>query len=114
MATQTQTQATKKKPTQPWRPAPILAVTGKKPGFGYRWVRPDQVDKRLAEGWELVKKGQADAPAVTGIESRESVEDDNVRRRDMYLMRAPKELIEARDAYYRAKGNDAINEHARS
>jgi len=100
--------------TEPWKPAAVLTVGGKKEGYGYRWVREDQINKRLAEGWVLVKKGEVDAPLYTPIESRNNPEDDNVRRQELTLMRIPENIAEMRDQYYRDLGNSAINEHAKS
>jgi hypothetical protein len=48
-----------------WRPV-TGDLLGKKPGFGYRKVRFDNVHKRLAEGWQLVEADDGQHVVVDG------------------------------------------------
>ena len=87
------------KPTQPWRPASHLNVTGKDPNFTYRWIRKDNLDKSLAEGWEVVTSGKVQNSEKTAIDG--SNIDSTIVKRNLILCRMPIEVKKSRDEYYR-------------
>jgi hypothetical protein len=89
------------RPTQPWRPAPILHSTNI-PGMRPRWVRKDLLDKRIAEGWQ---------PRLSNTNSRLESPDKTiidgvplsryVIKRNMVLCDMPEEMAKSREKYYR-------------
>jgi hypothetical protein len=99
------------KPTKhkTWKPASVLVALGpyKDGNFRYRWCNeqiPGNILKKQAEGWEFDTKVW---PKVrdSGNWSLASLNDskslDNLfRMREMILMRMPKSMGEARDAYH--------------
>ena len=88
-----------KKPTQPWKPASHLNVTGKDPNYVYKWVRRDNLDKSLNEGWEVVTSGKVQNSEKTDIDG--SKIDSTITKRNLILCRMPIEVKQSRDEYYR-------------
>jgi hypothetical protein len=88
----------KGKPT--WRPARRLDVNDKDPNFSYRWLDsrdPGNIEKKQAEGWQVVSKLTSDksvpADGTTAPTTLLGV-------RELTLGRMPKEMAEARNAYF--------------
>jgi hypothetical protein len=85
-------------------------------GYDYHWVRVStqgQVDatnvsSKLREGWEPVKA--ADHPEITMVAIEQERFKDNVVIGGLMLCKAPKELVEERNAYY----NDQAQAQMRS
>ena len=94
-----------KKGKRTWRPATQLDVRAKEPGFRYRWVEKDlaNVDKKTAEGWELVnsaqgKQGERPDAGNTGMTTLQEY-------RELALARMPDELAQARNEYFEDETN---------
>lgn len=97
-------QAPVKKGNSSWKPASVLDVIDKEPGYRYRWSSksPDNLAKKQAEGWET----------VNGLTSDQSEHLDSGRiddgkplttireRKDCILQRIPEEEAQLRDEYY--------------
>ena len=88
----------KGKPT--WRPAKRLDVNNKDPGYSYRWLNSrdaENMDKKQAEGWQVVSKLTSDkstpADGTTAPTTLLGV-------RELTLARMPKEMAEARNAFF--------------
>lgn len=105
----------KRKPTQPWRPANLLDAASrykkKVEGiFRLRWVRKDQVEKKLAEGWEIVKESPEEiSPEKTIIDG--SPIDGVVRKRGLILCRMPEDMAKARAEYFSKLTDTSVKEH---
>jgi len=90
-----------------WKPASVLTVTDKDPNYSYRWCRKDIIDKKMAEGWQVINKStgdKIDAPVHTFMDG--SQDDSTVQKRELILCRMPKEVAKARNDYYSAMVND--------
>ncbi len=93
----------KRKPTTPWKPANIIDMVEKhrRPGFRPRWVRVDQVDKKTAEGWNIIiGKNQQDVSHERTIIDGKPL-DGTVRKRGLILMEMPEEMAQARAEYHK-------------
>lgn len=90
-----------------WKPASVLNVPIKEPGYTYRFrlKDPENIQRVLVEGWEFVTKPSGhEAPAVDTLAN---MVDDTGRLktsltefRELILMRLPDELKQERDEYY--------------
>lgn len=93
----------KKKPTTPWKPANIIDVATKfkKPDFRLHWARTDQIDKKITEGWELVRSERPEdiSPERAIIDGKSP--DGTVRKRNLILMQMPEEMAQARAEYHK-------------
>ena len=93
--------------TEPWKPASMLTVPKeilaelRSKGLAPRWVRKDNVDKSLAEGWIVYKsKSPKDiAPNKTAIDGAPT--DGTVQVRGLILMVMPIERVKERDAFFK-------------
>lgn len=92
----------KGKPT--WKPAAMLDVAEKVPGFRLRWASNDSLNlqRKQSEGWVF-------ATEITGVDAKhdhpEKTGDGHsmtgvTEYRDLVLMALPDDLAEARDAYF--------------
>jgi hypothetical protein len=59
--------------------------------FKLRWVRKDKIRERQARGWEIVKKGEAEAPFACNSEP-----DGTITHNELILMRIPMEMWQRR------------------
>ncbi len=86
----------KGKPT--WRPAQMMDVRDKNPEYTYRWCDKDSqnIQKKLAEGWEFAKEDHIVEPSVNDGKPLGST----TEYRELVLMKLPKETAEARSEYY--------------
>ena len=99
----TREKATRKKA---WQRPEILPSPNPEPGYEYHWVRVStqglvdatNVSSKLREGWEPVKA--KDHPEITMVTVENEKFKDNVVIGGLMLCKAPKELIEERNAYY--------------
>lgn len=95
----------KGKPT--WKPAAMLDVPEKVPGFRLRWCDKDALNlqRKKAEGWIMANEingihAEHDHPEKTGDgHSMTSV----TEYRDLVLMALPEDLGKARDKYFNEK-----------
>lgn len=92
-----------------WKPAALLPEFTQKPGWVYRWVRvsllnePDNmnVSSKMREGWEPVL--HAEHPElIIGLETHGRYK-DNIEIGGLLLCKAPKELMDQRQAYIDGK-----------
>lgn len=87
--------------TKPWEPASVLTVDRKDPNYRYRWCRKDILDKKLSEGWEVVKgtaKSTEASKCVTLMDG--TTLDSTVQKRELILCRMPEEMAVSRAKYY--------------
>ena len=99
-----------------WTRPETLPSPNPQAGYGFRWIRVSnqgQVDatnvsSKLRVGWEPVKA--ADHPEITMVAIEQERFKDNVVIGGLMLCKAPKELVEERNAYY----NDQAQAQMRS
>lgn len=100
LATQSKEQGTtqeKKPSTTPWKPAKILEGIPKRAGFRRYWATRDKLDKKLSEGWEVVKGAEGAAP-VTLIDGTKLT--NCITRRNLVLVEMPEEMVQSRAEYF--------------
>jgi hypothetical protein len=89
-----------------WTRPEVLPSPNPEPGYDFHWVRVStqgQVDatnvsSKLREGWEPVKA--SDHPEITIVAIEQERFKDNVVIGGLMLCKAPKEMVEERNAYY--------------
>lgn len=89
-----------------WRPPELLPEPDRQSGYAYRWIRvsllnnsdPRNVSARLREGWEPVSIEEQ--PQMKHFLDLTSQNKGNVEIGGLMLCKAPKELVEQRNAYY--------------
>jgi len=92
-----------------WQPASTLPEPDKQPSYTYRWVRvstlgqadPRNISSKLREGWEPVRIEEQ--PKFRMLVDPDSRFKDNIEVAGLLLCKAPKELIDQRNAYYAQK-----------
>jgi hypothetical protein len=93
--------------TKSWvRPELLPSPTPEK-GYVYHWVRistrgaadPTNVSSKLREGWEPVKAVDHPEIVLTGVESERFK--DNIVMGGLMLCKAPVEMVDERNEYYR-------------
>lgn len=90
-----------------WAPPDLLPEPDMQPGFAYRWVRssimnnadPRNLSSKMREGWEPVPVEEQ--PHMKFFLDPHSNFKGNVEVGGLLLCKAPKEMIEQRDSYYR-------------
>lgn len=95
-----------KKGRPSWQPAQRLHISDKDPNFRYRLVRedPENLRRRLDEGWEFVNKTVDNAESAPIGEIHDGKALDSVQRqRELVAMRMPEETARERDLYYQEK-----------
>lgn len=102
--------AEKLKGNASWRPATDDMVDKDK-GFAYRKVRFDNVNKMLAQGWQLVHSANGEHSVVDGgnrVFGGERV--DRLKGGAGYIyMRLPEDGVKARNEYYNARTERQID-----
>ena len=89
----------KTKVTTPWKPASLLTLGRKEPGFRNRWCRKELIEKKLLEGWEVVRTSAKDAtPEITLMDGTKLT--GIIQKRNLILCRMPEELAIAREEYH--------------
>lgn len=87
--------------------APDKLRIRREPGWAYKYMRKQDVERRLDEGWEIVvsdiQEGKPDASLVERAK----------RHRSLILMRMPTEMRDERNAHYREKHNRRVRAVAR-
>jgi len=94
---------------QAWRRPELLPSPDPEPGYVYRWIRlstqgqadPTNVSSKLREGWEPVLAKSHPEIFLSGIENERFK--DNIVIGGLILCRAPEEMVEERNAYYKAQ-----------
>lgn len=103
---------TSRKPA--WKRPEVLPSPTPEPGYTYHWVRvstrgeadPTNVSSKLREGWEPVKASDHPDIVMTGIENERFK--DNILMGGLMLCKAPVELVEERNSYYRDQAQAQI------
>jgi len=92
-----------------WQRPEVLPSPNPEPGYGFRWIRVSSlgntdatnVSSKLREGWEPVKA--SDHPEITLVTIENDRFKDNVVIGGLMLCKAPEELVEERNDYYRTQ-----------
>lgn len=105
-----------------WAPASLLPEVQAKPGWAYRWIRTSMVgnadavnvSSKLREGWEPVKI--TDHPELHLYTDPHSTSrfKDFIEIGGLLLCKAPQEMVDQRNAYYKKQAkaqNDAVDNH---
>jgi hypothetical protein len=93
--------------TKSWVRPELLPSPTPEPGYVYHWVRistrgaadPTNVSSKLREGWEPVKATDHPEIVLTGVESERFK--DNIVMGGLMLCKAPVEMVDERNEYYR-------------
>ena len=97
--------ASTEEPTEPWKPASILTAD-KLEGRRSRWVRKDQLEKRMSEGW--VPREAKDTTPKTILDG--SQQGSYVMKRNLILCDMPEAKAKSRDAYYKHLTDGAVED----
>jgi len=92
-----------------WQRPEVLPSPNPEPGYGFRWIRVSSlgntdatnVSSKLREGWEPVKA--SDHPEITLVTIENDRFKDNIVIGGLMLCKAPDELVEERNDYYRTQ-----------
>lgn len=98
-------EATSRKKT--WTPPSVLPEPIRHDGYAYRWVRTasrgnldnTNVSSKFRQGWEPVRSEEH--PEITALRDRNSQFQDNIEVGGLLLCKAPQELVDERNAYYK-------------
>lgn len=90
-----------------WQRPEVLPAPNPEPGYEFRWIRVSSlgtvdatnVSSKLREGWEPVKA--TDHPEITLVTIENDRFKDNVVIGGLLLCKAPAELVDERNAYYK-------------
>lgn len=99
---------------KPWAPASKLPEPKQEQGYVYRWVRlsmfgendPSNVSAKLREGWVPVKA--VDHPEIDLMNTENPKFKDNIVVGGLILCKAPVEMANQRDDYYRGRNRAQI------
>ena len=91
-----------KKGRPSWRPAHMLDLVKKTPGFRYRFCnnQPDNLEKKWSEGWRLVNR--ATGAMAEHYEEYAQIT-GGLTYRGMVVMALPEELAKEREAFFDKK-----------
>lgn len=97
-----------------WKRPEVLPNPTPEEGYTYHWVRistrgeadPTNVSSKLREGWEPVKADAHPEIVMVGVENERFK--DNIVMGGLMLCKAPVELVEERNAYYREQAQGQI------
>jgi hypothetical protein len=92
-----------------WQRPEVLPAPNPEPGYGFRWIRVSSlgntdatnVSSKLREGWEPVKA--SDHPEITLVTIENDRFKDNIVIGGLMLCKAPEELVEERNDYYKTQ-----------
>ena len=98
-----------------WNRPEVLPTPNPEPGYAFRWVRistrgdadPMNVSGKLREGWEPVKASDHPEIFVVGGESERFK--DNIVIGGLLLCKAPVELVEERNEFYKEQADAQIH-----
>ena len=90
-----------------WTPPSVLPEPDHKDGYKYRWVRTatqgaidnTNVSSKFRQGWEPVRAEEH--PEITALRDRNSQFQDNIEIGGLLLCKAPDEMVDERNAYYK-------------
>lgn len=97
-----------------WVPPSVLPVPDDRDGWVHRWIRTGargsidnvNVSSKLRQGWEPVKSEEY--PEITVLRDRNSQFEGNIEVGGLLLCRAPKEMIDERNAHYREAADNQL------
>jgi hypothetical protein len=92
-----------------WQRPEVLPSPNPEPGYEFRWIRVSSlgntdatnVSSKLREGWEPVKA--SDHPEITLVTIENDRFKDNIVIGGLMLCKAPEELVEERNDYYKTQ-----------
>ena len=98
-----------------WKRPEVLPSPNEEEGYIYRWIRVStrgnvdamNVSSKLREGWEPVKA--SDHPEITLVTIENDRFKDNVVIGGLMLCKAPKEMVEERNAYYKEQAENQMS-----
>ena len=98
--------------TKEWKPSSLLPEFKKQPGWAYRWIRVSllnvadniNVSSKMREGWEPVK--HSEHPEIKLVTDPNSSFKDAVEIGGLLLCKAPQEMVDQRNAYYKQRTAD--------
>ena len=98
-----------------WNRPEVLPTPNPEPGYAFRWIRistrgdadPMNVSGKLREGWEPVKASDHPEIFVVGGESERFK--DNIVIGGLLLCKAPVELVEERNEFYKEQADAQIH-----
>ena len=98
-----------------WKRPEVLPSPNEEEGYVYRWIRVStrgnvdamNVSSKLREGWEPVKA--SDHPEITLVTIENDRFKDNVVIGGLMLCKAPKEMVEERNAYYKEQAENQMS-----
>lgn len=90
-----------------WAPASLLPTPDQKDGWQFRWIRTSSrgnvdntnVSSKFRQGWEPVMAEEH--PEIKVLSDRNSQFKDNIEVGGLLLCKAPVEMVDERNAYYR-------------
>ena len=90
-----------------WTRPEVLPSPNPEPGYVFRWIRVStqgnvdatNVSSKLREGWEPVKA--SDHPEITLVSSENEKFKDNLIIGGLMLCKAPIEMVDERNTYYK-------------
>lgn len=97
-----------------WTPPSVLPEPEKQDGYAYRWIRTSSrgnldntnVSSKFRQGWEPVRSEEH--PEITALRDRNSQFQDNIEVGGLLLCKAPEELVEDRNAYYKQMAESQV------
>lgn len=98
-----------------WQRPEVLPTPNPEPGYNFHWVRistrgeadPMNVSGKLREGWEPVKASDHPEIFVVGGESERFK--DNIVIGGLMLCKAPVEMVDERNEFYREQADAQIH-----
>ena len=98
-----------------WTRPEVLPAPNPEPGYEFRWIRVSSlgttdatnVSSKLREGWEPVKA--SDHPEITLVTIENDRFKDNVVIGGLLLCKAPSELVEERNDYYKQQTRNQMD-----
>jgi hypothetical protein len=97
-----------------WQPPQSLPTPVPQPGWVFRWIRisvmgqndPSNTASKFREGWEPVRA--IDHPELVSLGDTNSRYKDNIENGGLLLCKAPEEMVQQREEYYRNQANAQI------
>lgn len=97
-----------------WAPPSVLPTPDERAGWVHRWIRAGSrgnvdtvnVSGKLRQGWEICKAEEY--PEMTALRDINSQFKDGIEHGGLILCRAPKEIIDERNAYYREMADSQL------
>jgi len=109
-----ETREIQKRPTT-WKPPELLPAPNPMPGFGFRYIRvstlnaadPMNISAKRREGWEPCKASEH--PELLMFLDPSQSNNDTIVIGGLMLCKAPIEMLEQRDEYYRKQAEGQMS-----